>query len=255
MFWSEPYCPCDSAAKEWIERSLQWLSRQFPSNIFTGRPLVLPTDEFFAKKYEPSREAAQELLSQICRFMGVTETRVALKFIHEPTKVLFVNEDGDYLPPPAGTYRRSWQRYVISVDTDQLYAPADLIGTMAHELAHARLRGEGRIRPNRYDEELLTDLTAFSLGFAIFLANWPRAWISGFTKWPGTEFNKPAYMTAPMYGYALAHLAWFQGQPRPSWRKFLGSQVINDFKDACRYLFKTGNSLFKPGSITKSRQN
>jgi hypothetical protein len=189
MFWSEPYCPCDPEAKTWIEKRLQWLSRQFPSNIFTGRPLILHTNEFFPQKYEPSRdrEAAKGLLSQICHFMGVTEARVALKFIHEPTKVWFVNENGDYVPPVAGIYWRSWRHYVISLDTDQLYEPGHLIATMAHELAHARLLGEGRLRGHHGDEELLTDLTAFFLGFAIFMANSPRAWISGFTKWPGTD--------------------------------------------------------------------
>ena len=52
---------------------------------------------------------------------------------------------------------------------------------------------------------------AFILGFAIFLANSPRVWISGFTKRPGTEFNKTEYMTAPMYGYASRPLGLVPG--------------------------------------------
>ena len=62
MFWSEPFCPCDPAAKKWIEKHLEWLSHQFPSNIFTDRPLILPTNEFFPQKYEPPGEAARETL-------------------------------------------------------------------------------------------------------------------------------------------------------------------------------------------------
>src|SRR5208337_3197222 len=106
--------------------------------------------------------------------------------------------------------------YLVTLDTDELYNPGALVATMAHELAHARLLGEGRLRRPGHDHEVLTDLTALSLGFGIFMANSPRVWISQFTKWPGTEFNKPQYMTSPMYGYALAHLAWFQGQRKPA---------------------------------------
>ena len=77
-------------------------------------------------------------------------SRVVLKFIHEPTKVWFVNEKGDYLPPPAGIHSRSWQRYTITLDMERLYNPADLIGTMAHELAHARAawRRQSATRPS-----------------------------------------------------------------------------------------------------------
>jgi hypothetical protein len=75
-------------------------------------------------------------------------------------------------------------------------------------------------------------------------------WDSGFSKWPGTHFNKPEYMTAPMFGYALAHLAWFQGRRKPSWKQYLGAGVINDFKDAVRFLYKTGDSTFRPPPVS-----
>jgi hypothetical protein len=45
---------------------------------------------------------------------------------------------------------------------------------------------------------------------------------------------------------ALAHLAWFQNQRKPKWMKYLGAKVINDFKDGVRFLFKTGESGFRP---------
>ena len=245
--WFTACCPCDPAAKEWIERRLAWLSRQFPSNVFTDRPLVLPTPEFFPEPCEPTKKSAKELLARICGFMGVSTNRVVLKLQRDTHKTLLVNDKGDYVPlQPAGTYERVHHRYVITLDADQLYQPAHLTTTMAHELAHARLLGEGRTRYGRYDSEILTDLTACFLGFGIFLANSPRVWKSDFSKWPGTEYNKPGYMTPPMYGYMLAHLAWFQNQRKPSWAQHLAPCVINDFRDATRFLFKTEDSTFRP---------
>jgi hypothetical protein len=255
MFWmNPPECPCDPAAKKWIEGRLEWLSARFPSNIFTDRPLVLPTHEFFPLEYEPSKECARALFARICGFMGVSEDRVTLKFFHAPTqRTRFVDAAGQDAPGPgfAGMYTHSYRSHMITLDTDQLYHPEHLIPTMAHELAHGRLLGKvGRINN---DEELLTDLTACVLGFAVFQANSPRTWVSQFTKWPGTDFNKPAYMTSPMFGYVLAHLAWFQGERKPDWAKYLGSNVINDFKDATGYLFKTEGSTFRPTGRKHSR--
>lgn len=261
-WWSRPYCPVDPAAKGWIERHLKWLSRQFPSNIFTDGPLVAPNEEFFPEPYEPSEEAAKELFVRICHLMGVSEAGVSLKFEKEDSSpmmlwnghrspLLLVNDNGDYVPTqPAGTYTNSWGKHVITLTTNELYHHADLVSTMAHELAHARLRGERRIRPDRFDEELLTDLTTCFLGFAIFMANSPRVWVSQFTKWPGTDFNKPEYMSPPMFGHVLGHLAWHQGERKPRWKRYLGPQVIGDFKDATRYLFETEDSSFHPGSCS-----
>lgn len=42
-----PSCPCDVAAKEWVEERLQWLSEEFDDHAFNGRRIVLPTPEFF----------------------------------------------------------------------------------------------------------------------------------------------------------------------------------------------------------------
>ncbi len=108
--------------------------------------------------------------------MGVSEAHVILKFRHDPTKLWLVDDNGDWAPPAAGTYKRAGGKYVVRLNTDQIYEPWHLILTMAHELAHARLLREGRMRRFGYDAELLTDLTAFFLAFAFFLANSPAAY-------------------------------------------------------------------------------
>ena len=82
-----------------------------------------------------------------------------------------------------------------------------LVGTMAHELAHVRLLGESRIMREEFDNELLTDLTTVAFGLGVFLANTPRNWDSHLEKWPDSDLNRPEYMSPPMFGYALAHLA------------------------------------------------
>jgi hypothetical protein len=111
-----------------------------------------------------------------------------------------------------------------------------LVGTVAHELAHARLLGEGRVDPREFDNELLTDLTVVFHGLGIFLANCPRHWRSHVTTWPGTDVPKPEYMTTPMYGHALAYRCWLREESNPKWARHLAPSARSEFKQAMRFL-------------------
>ena len=121
-----------------------------------------------------------------------------------------------------------------------------LVGTLAHELAHQRLLGEDRIMSEVFDNELLTDLTVVFKGLGIFLANVPRSWDGDHSTWPGTALRKPEYMTGPMFGYALALLAWVRGEDRPDWQKHLRFGVRGEFRQALRFLQKTGDARLRP---------
>jgi hypothetical protein len=244
--WFRPQCPCDPHAKAWVEQRLAWLATQFPDNVFTTKDLVYPTDDFFPDAHEPTREGASVLLRRVCGLMGVPASRVVLKFSRESSRVSLVNHSGDAMPHAAGTFIESGGHYFITVDLAEIARPSELIGTFAHELAHARLLGEHRINSRTFDHELLTDLTAVFLGFGLFLANSSRNWMSQYSRWPGTDLAKPEYMTPPMYGYALAHIAWFEGDKKPGWAKYLGRLSMTDFREGIKFLFATGDSSFRP---------
>ncbi len=241
-----PSCPCDPAAKAWVEERLQWLGEEFDDHAFNGRTLVLPTSEFFPDPYDGSKRAARRLLDRVCGYMDVVPEQVALKFVSDAGKLWLVNDAGQYLPHAAGTYEEGDRKFVLRIDRSGLDEPMTLVGTLAHELAHVRLLGEGRVMREEYDNELLTDLTVVFFGLGVFLANVPRNWDSDYTKWPGTDLHKPEYMTPPMFAYALAHLAWFRGERKPAWARHLHWNARPDFKQAVRFLFQTGESEFKP---------
>jgi hypothetical protein len=244
--WFRPSCPLDAHAKHWIERRLQWLTGEFGHDVFARRAMILPLAEFFPDKYDASEASARVLLNQVCRYMDADPSRVVLEFYTDRSKLWLVNRQGDPIARPAGLYQRQSGYTLIQLETSQLGEPMTLVGTMAHELAHLRLMGEGRVDGHSYDNELLTDLTVVFNGLGIFLANVPRAWVSGFDVWPGTKVPRPEYMTAPMYGYALAHAAWHRGERKPAWAAYLRMDARYPFKQALQYLWETGDSLFKP---------
>ena len=53
-----------------------------------------------------------------------------------------------------------YEGHVIRVNEGQFADAMSLVGTLAHELAHQRLLGEGRLTGDEFDNELLDEATA-----------------------------------------------------------------------------------------------
>lgn len=244
----KPSCPCDPEAKAWVEKRLGWLAKQFPESAFSGRTVVLPTPEFFPGAYRPDEPSVRRLVEQVCEYMEVEPNEVKLEFIDKkPSSLGLINDAGQIIPDAAGTYQREMFHHLIRIDRAGFHHPMALVGTIAHELAHARLLGEGRIDAHVYDHELTTDLTVVHFGMGIFLANTPRVFSSQFSRWPRTDLIKPEYMTDPMFGWALALMAWFRGEDQPPWRKHLRSGPKANLDQGIRFLKHWGHSDYAPG--------
>lgn len=237
-------CPVDPEAKRWVEGRLGWLRDEFGADDLYAGGMVLPTREYFPDPYDGSRKAVRVLFDRVCDYMGVEPGLIRLKFLRPSANPLFlVNDGGEAVPTEAaGLYEGE----VIRVNESETADPMSLVGTLAHELAHQRLIGEGRIDPDVYDNELLTDLTVVYKGLGVFLANVPRHWDGNHTRWPGTDLRKPEYMTGPMFGYALALMAWVRQDGNPAWARHLRSGVRAEFRQGLRFLHKTGDAALRP---------
>lgn len=78
-----------------------------------------------------------------------------------------IPEEGEELS--TGRYIEDDDGYIeILVEEKQLENPLSLIATLAHEMAHYKLLGEGRTGEN---DEVLTELTVLIFGLGIFNAN------------------------------------------------------------------------------------
>jgi hypothetical protein len=235
--WFKPRCNVDPVTRRWIDDKLIWLGGQFATPP-EGRPTVLPTSKFFPDPYDRSDRSVKSLVNRVCGYMGVDPAAVDVQFFENPARNLWlVDTEGRAVSTgAAGTYHRGDTHFVIRLNRTQAESPMDLVGTVAHEMAHVRLMGEGRVTGDEFDNELLTDLTVVHLGLGIFLANSPRHWASHTTVWPDTDVPMPRYMTTPMYGYALASRALGEGEDRPVWRRSLTPGVRAEFNAAVRFL-------------------
>ena len=250
----KPSCPCDPAAKAWVEERLDWLAEEFDDSAFSGRRILLPIPAFFPDAYDGSKKAVRKLLNRVCDYMDVVPDLVDLEFVADVGKIWLVNEAGHYLPGAAGTYEEGESKFIIRIYKSGLDHPMGLVGTIAHELAHVRLLGESRIMREVFDNELLTDLTVVHFGLGIFLANTPRNWESQYSKWPDTDRRKPEYMTPPMFGWALAHLAWFRGEKRPDWARYLNHGARANLAQGLRYLWAVGDSSYRPVRLRRGNK-
>lgn len=244
--WGQPTCPIDPAAKAWIEQRLHWLCGQFGRDVFTRRAIIQPHPDFFPDKYDGTERTLPQLFERVCGYMDVSPDRIDLQLYRNNETLWLVNDQGQYLPTAAGLYHSDGDRTVVALDAAQLGNPMDLVGTIAHELAHERLLGEGRVSQEIFDNELLTDLTVVFHGLGIFLANSPRAWPSQISRWPGTDIRRPEYMTHAMFAYALAHFAWWRQERKPTWAAHLRPDSKAAFRAASHYLWETGDSTFAP---------
>jgi hypothetical protein len=105
-----------------------------------------------------------------------------------------------------------------------------MVATLAHELAHIKLFGEGRLTEN---DEQLTELTTIIFGLGIFNAN---ASFTTFRDFRSQGWQKQGYLTQMDWGYALALFARLRQQTDPAWAEHLCKNVRSDFLKSQLYL-------------------
>jgi hypothetical protein len=245
MFWSTPTCPVEEEDKLWIEESMQWLLEEFGRDTFRDVTVVLPTDEFFPDEYFGEEEDVEALVERVCGYMEVERGRLEIEIYEdehgEIQRSLCFAEDSS--EGASGHYHKRRDKFVISLASSQLSDPMSLVATVAHEVGHVRLLGEARIHGGYEDHEPLTDLLTVFFGLGLFTANTAFR----FTQWRDSSFEgwkaeRKGYLTEEMFGYALALFALMRGERSPAWGQFLEGSVKTYFKNAFKYLDKTGEA-------------
>jgi hypothetical protein len=159
-------CPVDVDERVWIEKSMRWFRTEFGDDPLHA-DVVLPTPDFFPGAYTGSEDDVREVLDLLCGIASVDRSSVALEFYGDDGEHRLTRELGltRHSQSTAGHYRREHGQTIIAVDRSLARQPVRLVATIAHELGHARLLGEGRITHERRDHEPLTT-TPRKLGVA-----------------------------------------------------------------------------------------
>ena len=217
-------------------RALAWLEEQFGKDRVRNHPMILPRVEFFPGEFDGTAEDARRVLDLVCGFMGIDPSAIEMQIF-----------DGNFIRA-AGIYEAFDDKFRIWIADSQLSNALALVSTIAHELGHVLLLGQGRITTDADDHEPLTDLITvyFGLGFfsanaAILESHWQQGSASGWS------VGKHGYLTMPYYGYALAKYARVRGEDGSAWKRELRLDVRSAFKKSMRYLEARDREGAAPG--------
>jgi len=229
-------CPLDDPReKAWVEGQMQWFSEQFGLEPLRNAEILLPTPEHFPEPYHGTPDDARRLLGRLCEQLQVSQAGVELK----------VHADEE-LPGAAGTYEEHDGITTIRIAESQLGDPEQLVATLAHELAHKRLLGEGRISADDSDHEQVTDLLPVYFGAGVFAANAViRETSITDGRWHSWSIGKWGYLPARLFGHAFALFAWVRNERELSWADHLRRDARTTMLQSLKYLRKTGDSLFR----------
>jgi hypothetical protein len=203
----------------------------------------------FPGEYSGSEQDIRDAVTRVCGYMQVDPGRVRVDFHAEarPGEVTDAIPVSASWSGAAGHYRTVDGKAVISLEESLGQTPLALIATVAHELAHERLLGEDRVRPDRADQEPLTDLLTVFLGFGVVTANaaleFSHSAEGRYSRWSASRLG---YLTEPMFGYALARYAWMRGEQDPDWADFVDTNPRAFLKKGLRFLKRSGDNIAAP---------
>jgi hypothetical protein len=245
--WFRAKCPVEPERQAWLERGLTWLCGQFGGEGVLRRKVIEPTPEFFPDPYDGTPESAAVLFGRVCDYMGVDRRRARLTVYEDGTRPKPGSLFEGRHEGAAGLYHGDrLEGETIAVERSQLENPMSLVGTLAHELGHVHLLGDGRLSPDCPDHEPLTDLLTVVLGLGVFVANsvvQESHWRSG--QYSGWSVGRQGYLDARDHGYAHALLAVARGEPYPAWARHLRPDARAAFKQGVRFLTRAGGSGFR----------
>lgn len=235
--WFRSKLPVTSEQQEWIERRWGWLVEEFGEPRLKALPMILPTPIYFPDPYERTPTDAEAMFARVCGYMGVDRERIDLSFFSGKAPDFGERGGGLITSTGAAGYYVGGERIRIALEVAHLADPISLVATMAHELAHVLLLGDGRITVEVEDHEHLTDLLTVAMGFGIFTAN---ACIRDSAKSDGQWFKwsvgKQGYLTQEEWGYALARYARFHGEAKPKWVRHLRPDIRAHLRRSARHI-------------------
>jgi hypothetical protein len=243
--------PVSEPERLWVDEGFRRLQKMLGHRRMMDAEMVLPAAKFFPDHYDKTPVAAEKLCQRVCGYMRVDIRGIELEVFADETEELREmlphwsgNSSGCaglYMRDRGEEEDRNEKRMVVAIRSTQLQDPLSLVATVAHELGHVILLGGGLMNPSTPDHEPMTDLLTVFLGLGIFTANSAGR----FTQFQdnqrqGWSMQRLGYLPEQVFGYALARFGRERGEEKPSWAKYLSTNVGAYYKRSSAWLAKHG---------------
>lgn len=231
--------------KAWTEEAFLWFEQQYGQDFLKNVQTIEPTKEFFPLDFKGTEENAEQLTSMICDYMQIKDAKIELYYFSdrplEFTEGIVTEREKGAPGHTLGMYSEKRNKFSIGIELEVLKDPINLIATLAHELSHFILLGEGRLEKN--DEEL-TDLNTIAMGFGIFTANSTFK----FEQWRGTshqgwQAKRQGYIPEQVSAYSLALMTNYQKRDDSNWTKYLNKSIKKMYDKNLEYLQTTTDEI------------
>ena len=261
MFGFFTKLPISDDERQWVDQGFERLEKLLGRSRMLGSQVVTPTAEDFPDVYDETHAAADLMFRRVCSYMQVDRRRIDLEIFPDETEELRAilpywrgNSGGC-----AGFYSHGGEdvhngsderRMLVALRSTQLKDPLSLLATMAHELGHVILLGNGLVSPQTPDHEPLTDLLTVFLGFGIFNANAAGR----FRQYQeerryGWSMHRLGYLPQEVYGYALAKFVTERNEEKVVWERHLSTNVRAYFRQSQKWLSKNRDYIAMPKPI------
>jgi hypothetical protein len=248
MLGFSPKLPIGEEERLWVDEGFTRLEKMLSRSRLLEAKVVLPNDEYFPDSYDRSEAAADTVCRRVCDYMQVDRGRFKVEIFPDETEelretTLWTISTGRQA---AGIYFGHESTIeedgtvVIALRSTLLKDPLVLVATVAHELGHLILLGDGHIDRSTPDHEPMTDLLTVFLGLGIFSAN-SAARFKQYDHgggWHSWSMQRLGYLPQGVYGYALAKFAAERGEIKPVWTQHLSTNVRAYFKHSSAWLAK-----------------
>jgi hypothetical protein len=221
------------------------------AETFLSSAVIEPSDRWFPDPWTPDVDGVERLLRRVLAYAGLGELELTIaidRFADATGKVMLDGRPGGH----EGT--AAWFAGIrdgvcsFGVDTRGLEDPIGLIGTLAHEVAHAYRHVKELRQPVRLHEERLTDLTTIYLGFGILTVNATQRFRSG-QHGAGSWYSRAegGYLGIQSMSYLLAAQVVARGTAPSAIGRLLATNQRACFKAACKQLGDRGALLTQLG--------
>ena len=247
MLGFSPKLPVNENERVWVDEGFVRLEALLGRERLLEAKVVLPDAEHFPDVFDRSEASVEALLHRVCGYMRIDPTRIKLEIFPDGADELRENSLWSIQTQtnrPAGIYFGHESvmdedgKVVIAIKSSVPKDPIILVATVAHELGHLILLGDGHIDSSTPDHEPLTDLLTVFLGLGIFNANSAARFkqhdLGG--GWHSWSMRRLGYLSQEIYGYALAKFATERGEIKPFWTRHLSTNVRVYFKRSSRWL-------------------
>ncbi|WP_258102087.1 hypothetical protein [Marinoscillum pacificum] len=244
MFWNTSKSPITAEDEEWIKACFHWFEETFHVNLREVEPYA-PTKSFIGFDYHGKEDEVLKLVDLVADKMNVQQNSSIQVYFYEEFQPMEFTDEGvlshyeENSQLTNGRYSKLVDGvYEVGIERTLIKNPIALIATIAHEVAHIKLLGEGIIEEN---DEPLTDLVASLFGFAVFLAN---SSLIKMTTWSGNTHTGwkmgggAGYLHHKLYTFLLGYWLHHQEKTSSDWFDWLEKEIQTDIKKTLKYLNK-----------------